>query len=56
MLAFVNSFNNVPVSMFYQVPVTILPTSLLSYMEYNYDPTVSAISVLLMLLTMGLMF
>ena len=36
--------------------VTMLPTSLLSYMEYNYDPTVSAISVLLMLLTMGLMF
>lgn len=34
----------------------MLPTSLLSYMEYNYDPTVSAISVMLMLLTMGLMF
>lgn len=57
MLAFVNSFNNVPVSMFLSGPgVTMLPTSLLSYMEYNYDPTVSAISVLLMLLTMGLMF
>ena len=57
MLAFVNSFNNVPVSMFLSGPgVTMLPTSLLSYIEYNYDPTVSAISVLLMLLTMGLMF
>ena len=57
MLAFVNSFNNVPVSMFLSGPgVTMLPTSFLSYMEYNYDPTVSAISVLLMLLTMGLMF
>jgi ABC-type spermidine/putrescine transport system, permease component II len=57
MLAFVNSFNNVPVSMFLSGPgVTMLPTSLLSYMEYNYDPTVSAISVMLMLLTMGLMF
>ena len=57
MLAFVNSFNNVPVSMFLSGPgVTMLPTSLLSYMEYNYDLTVSAISVLLMLLTMGLMF
>lgn len=57
MLAFVNSFNNVPVSMFLSgLGVTMLPTSLLSYMEYNYDPTVSAISVLLMLLTMGLMF
>lgn len=57
MLAFVNSFNNVPVSMFLSGPgVTMLPTSLLSYMEYNYDPTVSAISVMLMLLTMGLMY
>ncbi|MEO1770154.1 MULTISPECIES: ABC transporter permease [Enterococcus] len=57
MLAFVNSFNNVPVSMFLSGPgVTMLPTSLLSYMEYNYDPTVSAISVMLMLLTIGLMF
>lgn len=57
MLAFVNSFNNVPVSMFLSGPgVTMLPTSLLSYMEYNYDPTVSAISVMLMLLTIALMF
>ncbi len=57
MLAFVNSFNNVPVSMFLSGPgVTMLPTSLLSYMEYNYDPTVSAISVMLMLLTIGLMY
>lgn len=57
MLAFVNSFNNVPVSMFLSGPgVTMLPTSLLSYMGYNYDPTVSAISVMLMLLTIGLMY
>lgn len=57
MLAFVNSFNNVPVSMFLSgAGVTMLPTTLLSYMEYNYDPTVSAISVMLMLLTMGLMY
>lgn len=57
MLAFVNSFNNVPVSMFLSGPgVTTLPTSLLSYMEYNYDPTVSAISVVLMILTVVLMF
>lgn len=57
MLAFVNSFNNVPVSMFLSGPgVTMLPTNLLSYMEYNYDPTVSAISVMLMLLTIGLMY
>lgn len=57
MLAFVNSFNNVPVSMFLSGPgVTMFPTSLLSYIEYTYDPTVSAISVMIMILTMGLMF
>ncbi|MBL1227598.1 ABC transporter permease [Enterococcus sp. BWR-S5] len=57
MLAFVNSFNNVPVSMFLSGPgVTMLPTSLLSYIEYTYDPTVSAISVMIMLLTILLMF
>lgn len=57
MLAFVNSFNNVPVSMFLSGPgVTMLPTTLLSYLEFNYDPTISAISVMLMLLTIGLMF
>lgn len=56
MLAFVNSFNNVPVSMFLSGPgVTMLPTTLMSYMEYNYDPSVSAISVVLMFVTIGLM-
>lgn len=57
MLAFINSFNNIPVSMFLSGPgVSTLPSSLLNYIEYNYDPTVSAISVLLMLGTIGLMY
>ena len=56
MLAFVNSFNNVPVSMFLSGPgVTMLPTTLLSYMEFNYDPSVSALSVILMFVTIGVM-
>lgn len=56
MLAFINSFNNVPVSMFLSGPgITTLPTSLLSYMEFNYDPSVSALSVVLMLLTLFMM-
>ncbi len=56
MLAFVNSFNNVPVSMFLSGPgVNMLPTSILSFMEYNYDPTVSALSVIIMLLTVVMM-
>ena len=56
MLAFVNSFNNVPVSLFLSGPgVTMLPTTLLSYMEFNYDPSVSALSVILMFVTIGVM-
>lgn len=57
LLAFINSFNNIPVSMFLTGPgVTTLPTSLMNYIEYNYDPTVSAVSVLLMLATVATMF
>jgi putative spermidine/putrescine transport system permease protein len=57
MLAFINSFNNVPVSMFLSGPgVSTLPTTLMSYIEYSYDPSVSAISVLLMGITMVLIF
>lgn len=57
MLAFINSFNNVPVSIFLTGPgISTLPISMMSYVEYNYDPTVSALSVLLMLMTIGIMF
>ena len=57
MLAFINSFNNIPISMFLSGPgVTTFPMSLMNYIEYYYDPTVSAVSVLLMLATIIIMF
>ena len=57
MLAFINSFNNVPVSMFLTGPgVSTLPITMMNYVEYNYDPTVSALSVILMILTIGVMY
>lgn len=57
MLAFINSFNNVPVSMFLSGPgVSTLPITMINYVEYNYDPTVSALSVILMLITVVVMF
>lgn len=57
MLAFINSFNNIPVSQFLSGPgISTLPTTLMNYIEYNYDPVVSALSVLLMLGTITLMF
>lgn len=57
MLAFINSFNNIPVSMFLSGPgIRTLPTALMNYIEYYYDPTVSAVSLLLMLGTIAIMF
>jgi putative spermidine/putrescine transport system permease protein len=56
MLAFINSFNNIPVSMFLSGPgVSTFPATLMNYIEYNYDPTVSAVSVVLMAVTVLLM-
>ncbi|WP_097002906.1 ABC transporter permease [Lacrimispora amygdalina] len=56
MLAFINSFNNIPVSMFLSGPgVSTFPATLMNYIEYNYDPTVSAVSVLLMAVTVLMM-
>lgn len=56
MMSFINSFNNLPVSLFLKGPgVETLPYSLLNYMEYNFDPTISAISLLLMGVSLILM-
>ena len=56
MLAFINSFNNIPVSMFLSGPgIKAFPSTLMNYIEYNYDPSVSAVSVLLMLCTVIIM-
>ncbi|WP_409342114.1 ABC transporter permease [Paenibacillus sp. MBLB4367] len=52
LLAFLESFNNVDVSVFMTGPgVSTLPISMLNYVEYYFDPTIAAISVLLMLMT-----
>lgn len=56
MMCFINSFNNIPISLFMNGPsITMLPPAILNYLQNNYDPTVSAISVLLMLFTAILM-
>ncbi len=36
--------------------ISTLPTALMNYIEYYYDPTVSAVSVLLMVATIVIMF
>lgn len=55
-MSFINSFNNLPVSLFLKGPgINTLPVALMSHLEYNFDPTVSAMSVLIMIGTAGLM-
>lgn len=56
-LAFINSFNNVPMSIFLIGPgVSTLPIQMMSYVEYYFDPTIAALSVVLMIITAVLMF
>lgn len=55
-LSFVTSFNNVPLSVFMTGPgVSTLPIKMLSYVEYHFDPTIAALSTLLMAITIVLM-
>ena len=57
MMCFINSFNNIPISLFLNGPaLNMLPTAILNYLQNNYDPTVSAVSVLLMIFTAAIMF
>ena len=51
-LAFITSFNNVPVSLFLTGPeVATLPIQMLIYMEYYFDPTISALSSIIIVAT-----
>lgn len=51
-LAFITSFNNVPISLFLTGPgVATLPIQMLVYMEYYFDPTISALSSIIIVLT-----
>ena len=55
-LAFINSFNNVPISIFLTGPgVSTLPIQMMNYVEYYFDPTIAALSTILMVMTAVLM-
>lgn len=57
MIAFLESFNNVDISVFMTGPgVSTFPIQMLTYVETYFDPTVAAISVLLMIVTAFFMF
>ena len=56
-LGFVTSFNQVPVSLFLSGPgVRTLPIDMLAYMEITYDPSVAALSALLAIMSVGIIF
>ncbi len=56
-LAFINSFNHVPVSLFLTGPgITTLPIRMLLHMESSYDPSIAALSMLVILFSMVFVF
>lgn len=55
-LSFITSINDVSVSLFLTGPgISTLPIQLLAHMEQFFDPTIASVSVVLMLLTIGVM-
>ncbi len=56
-LAFINAFNDVSIGVFVSGPgVLTLPMAMLGYAETRMDPTIAAMAVLLMIMTMVIMF
>lgn len=54
-IGFITSFNQVPVSLFLSGPgVTTLPIDMMFYMEFNYDPSIAALSGLLALMSLAI--
>jgi putative spermidine/putrescine transport system permease protein len=54
-LAFITSFNQVPVSLFLTGPgVSTLPIEMMAYMETSYDPSIAALSTWLVVFTIAL--
>ena len=53
--AFVISLDNVPVSVFLvDARTATLPIAIISYLEYNFDPSVAALSAMLIVGALGL--
>ncbi len=51
-LAFITSFNQVPVSLFLTGPgISTLPVEMMAYMETSYDPSIAALSTILVVFT-----
>ncbi|TKW64989.1 MAG: ABC transporter permease [Paracoccus denitrificans] len=54
-IGFITSFNQVPVSLFLTGPgVSTLPIDMMAYMEFNYDPSIAALSGLLAFMSLAI--
>ncbi|MGG4147588.1 ABC transporter permease [Paenibacillus algorifonticola] len=57
LIAFLESFNNVDISIFMSGPgISTLPIQMLTYVQNYFDPTIAALSVMLMIFTAFIMF
>lgn len=57
LLSFITSFNNIPISLFLTGPdVTTLPIQMMIYSEYYFDPSIAALSVLMLIFTLIMVF
>ena len=55
LMAFISAFNNVALTRFLTGPgVVTLPINMMSYLEFHYDPSISALSVLLMFMSLAI--
>lgn len=56
-LSFITSFNQVPVSLFLSGPgVSTLPIDMLARIDFTYDPSIAALSAMLALLSIAIVF
>lgn len=57
LMAFISAFNNVALTRFLTGPgIVTLPINMMSYLEFHYDPSISALSVLLMFMSLIIIF
>lgn len=57
LMAFISAFNNVALTRFLTGPgVVTLPINMMSYLEFHYDPSIAALSVLLMFMSLIIIF
>ncbi|GIL39267.1 ABC transporter permease [Roseiterribacter gracilis] len=56
-LSFITSFNQVPVSLFLSGPgISTLPIEMLARIDFTYDPSIAALSAMLALLSIAIVF